>query len=114
MSILSLNTSPSYNKYLRAKKIPWRDLWCNCRQAGKQGEHMPAPPAAGCSRSWFDLQPGCSAGQLPVLWPLCEGLSLLQEPGDCSCLILPGQERQTQADNGISADRRMPGAPHWQ
>lgn len=47
VSILSLNTSSSYNKYFLANKIPRRDLWCNYRLAGKQCEHIPAPPAAG-------------------------------------------------------------------
>lgn len=115
MSILSLNTSSSYTKYFLAKKIPRRDLWCNYRQAGKQCEHIQHLQLLGCSRSGFDLQPSSGVGQLPVLWPLHEGLCpcwrRLATASASSCLARKGK---TQADNGSSADRRMPGLPHWQ
>lgn len=114
VSILSLNTSSSYNKNFLAKKIPWRDLWCNCRQAGEQGEPMPALQLQGAAGAGLVCSQAAVLGSSP-----CSGLSeglcpcsrSLVTASASSCLARRGK---TQADNGISADRRMPGVPRWQ
>lgn len=72
--ILSLSTSPSYNKCFLAKKIPQRDLGCNYK-AGRKAvhEHLQEHPTAGfLSRSWLDLQPKrkCSAAPQVVASPV--------------------------------------------
>lgn len=67
MSILSLNTSSSYNKCFLAKKLLQRDVGCNYKGGSKAVRaHLQRHPAAGfLSRSWLGLQPRLDAERLP-------------------------------------------------